>query len=139
MNIGHYSRKTSDPIALQQQITSDLADKLRSKLSAFAYWGKRMYPQVIAEFKNLSRLSGDEIDALIANALEEGFRSSGWKGALARAARALVAMRKSRYVSPYTIAELYAEPGRRRRGLPRTLRFFTPFLELRPTDRLSGN
>ena len=75
---------------------------------AYAYWGKRMYPQVIAEFKNLSRLSGDEVDALVANALEGGFRSSGWKGALARL---LAAKRTNRYVSPYTIAQLYADLG----------------------------
>ena len=78
---------------------------------AFAYWGKRMYPQVIGEFKTLGRLGGDEGEIEFASTLEEGFRSLGWKGALPRAARALVAMRKSRYVSPYAIAELYADLG----------------------------
>jgi hypothetical protein len=78
---------------------------------AFAYWGKRVYPQVIGEFKTLGRLGGDEGEIEFASTLEEGFRSSAWKGALPRAARALVAMRKSRYVSPYAIAELYADLG----------------------------
>jgi len=78
---------------------------------ANAYWGKRMYPQAIAEFKNISRLSGDDADTVVANALVGGFRSSGWNGAVARAAQALVAMRKRSYVSAYRIAVLYAVRG----------------------------
>ncbi len=78
---------------------------------AYAYWGKRLYAQVIEEFKARGRLTGDELDILFANALEEGFHSSGWKGALAKSAQALVAKRKSRYVSAYSIAVLYADAG----------------------------
>ena len=78
---------------------------------ALAYWGKRMYAQVVEEYKAYGRLSGDELDIAFAAALDEGFRSSGWSGAVIRAARVLTERRKNRYVSAYTIGELYAEAG----------------------------
>ena len=49
---------------------------------ALAYWGKRQYPQVIEEFKVYGQLSGDQNESEFASALEQGFRSAGWKGAL---------------------------------------------------------
>ncbi len=50
-----------------------------------AYWGKRMYPQVIEEWKAYGQLSGDRNESEFASALEQGFRSAGWKGALTKA------------------------------------------------------
>jgi serine/threonine protein kinase len=47
-----------------------------------AYWGKRMYPQVIEESKAFGQLSGDRDEPGFAFALEQGFHSAGWKGAL---------------------------------------------------------
>ena len=47
-----------------------------------AYWGKRMYPQVIEEFRAYGQLSGNRNDSDFASAVGEGFRSGGWKGAL---------------------------------------------------------
>jgi tetratricopeptide (TPR) repeat protein len=76
-----------------------------------ASWGKRMYPEAVAEFRKFSQLSGDQTDAAQADALEEGFHSSGWNGALAKSASALIARRKSGYVSPYIIAAHYAGLG----------------------------
>jgi hypothetical protein len=70
-----------------------------------------MYAQAIEEYKAFGRLSGNELDIEFASALEEGFRTSGWNGALVRAARVLTARRKKTYVAPYTIAELYADAG----------------------------
>src|ERR1035438_4608859 len=51
---------------------------------ANAYWGKRMYSQVIEEEKAYSRLSGDQNEIEFASALEQGFRSGGWKRALTK-------------------------------------------------------
>ena len=51
---------------------------------ANGYWGKRMYPQVIEEMKAFGQLSGDRDEVEFASALEQGFRSGGWKGALTR-------------------------------------------------------
>jgi len=76
-----------------------------------AYWGKRMYPQVIEEWKAYGQLSGDRNDIEFAAALEKGFRSGGWKGAVSKGIEARQALRKTTYSPAYEIATLYAELG----------------------------
>jgi len=78
---------------------------------AGAYWGKRMYPQVIEEQKSYGQLSGDRNESEFASALEQGFRSAGWKGALTKGIEARKAQRKNGYRSAYAIAALYADWG----------------------------
>jgi adenylate cyclase len=82
---------------------------------AIAYWGKKMYPQVIEEWKAYDQLSNDRNDSEITSAMEQGFRSAGWKGALSKSIEILKAQRESRpsaaYGSAYRIAEAYAELG----------------------------
>ena len=78
---------------------------------ANAYWGKRMYPQVIEEWKAYGQLSGDSNESDFASALEQGFRSAGWKGALTKGIETRQAQRKAGYYSAYRIAELYADLG----------------------------
>jgi tetratricopeptide (TPR) repeat protein len=78
---------------------------------AFAYWGKRMYPEVIEEFKTSAQFSGDKSNLEFASALDRGFRASGWKGAVSKAIEALKAQRRSGYASPLRIAQLYADLG----------------------------
>jgi tetratricopeptide (TPR) repeat protein len=78
---------------------------------ARAYWGKRMYPQVIEEWKVYGQLSGDRNESQFASAMEQGFRSAGWKGALAKGIEARQAQRKTGYTSAYRIAECYADLG----------------------------
>ena len=78
---------------------------------ALAYWGKRMYPQVIEEWKAYSQLSGERKESDFASALEQGFRSAGWKGALTKAIETRQAQRKTGYSSAYDIAALYADLG----------------------------
>jgi serine/threonine protein kinase len=76
-----------------------------------AYWGKDMYPQVIEEAKAFGQLSGDRDESEFASALEQGFRSAGWKGALRKGIETREAQRKTRYSSTYGIASMYAELG----------------------------
>jgi hypothetical protein len=78
---------------------------------AYAYWGKKMYPQVIEEWKTYGKLSGDPSDSEYASAVEQGFRSGGWKGALRKGIEASLAQRKTGYSSAYTIATMYSELG----------------------------
>jgi predicted Zn-dependent protease len=78
---------------------------------AYAYWGKRMYPQVIEEWKTYGQLTGNPQDAENADALEQGFRAGGWKGALTTAIATRKAWRKTGYASPLFIARLYADLG----------------------------
>jgi serine/threonine protein kinase/Tfp pilus assembly protein PilF len=78
---------------------------------ALAYWGKRIYAEVIEEFKTYAQFSGDKGSLEFASALDRGFRASGWKGAVSKAVEVLKARRKSGYGSPYRIAQLYADIG----------------------------
>ncbi len=81
------------------------------KCLALAYWAKRMYPQVIAEWKVFGQLSGDRNESDFAAALERGFRSAGWKGALTKGIETRIAQRTAGYISAYNIAALYADLG----------------------------
>jgi len=78
---------------------------------ANAYWGKRMYPQVIEELRVYGQLAGDRNDSDFASAMGRGFRSAGWKGALTKGIETREAQRKSGYSSAYNIACLYADLG----------------------------
>ncbi len=78
---------------------------------AWAYWGKGMYPQVIAESKAYAQLNGDPRDLEVAAALEQGYKTGGWKAALNKAIAVQLAQRKNGYASPYAIAQFYAQLG----------------------------
>ena len=78
---------------------------------ASAYWGKRMYPKVIEEFRAYDELSGDRNESDFSSALEKGFRLGGWKAAETKAIKTLLARRKTSYASPFLIASLYADLG----------------------------
>lgn len=84
---------------------------------AYAYWGKRMYPQVIEEWKTYAQLTGDPDDANYAAALDQGFHSSGWNGALTQAIKVRQARRKTGYFSPFQIARMYADLGDKEQAL----------------------
>jgi hypothetical protein len=70
-----------------------------------------MYPQVIEEWKVYGQLSGDRNESDFASAMEQGFRSAGWKVALTKGIEARQAQRKTGDSSAYEIADLYAELG----------------------------
>jgi TolB-like protein/DNA-binding winged helix-turn-helix (wHTH) protein/tetratricopeptide (TPR) repeat protein len=78
---------------------------------AQAYWGKGMYPQVIDEWKACGELSRYPADIETSAALEQGFRSAGWKGAVANVIEYRKAQRKTSYYSPFIIATFYADLG----------------------------
>jgi TolB-like protein/Tfp pilus assembly protein PilF len=78
---------------------------------AYAYWGKRMYPQVIEAWKTYGEVSGNPDEVQFAAALDRGFRASGWNGALSQAIATLETRRKTRYYSSYMIARMYSDLG----------------------------
>jgi TolB-like protein len=78
---------------------------------AQAYWGKRMFPQVIEEWKVYGELSGYRVNSEFATAMEEGYRSAGWKGALTKAIEFRQAQRKNGYYSALIISTFYADLG----------------------------
>jgi len=77
----------------------------------YAYWGKRMYPQVIEEWKAYGQFSGDRDMSKLAAAMEQGSRSAGWKGALTKGIEILQARRQTGYSSALFIARFYADLG----------------------------
>jgi eukaryotic-like serine/threonine-protein kinase len=76
-----------------------------------AYWGKRMYLQAIDKWKVYGELDRDGTTSEFASAMEQGFRTGGWQGALARGIKIRKAQRRAGYQSAYDIAKLYAELG----------------------------
>jgi tetratricopeptide (TPR) repeat protein len=101
-----------EAIAVDQKVANEDPTFARVHVRlAYAYWGKRMYQQVIAEWMTYGRLSGDQDESAFASAMEQGFRSAGWKGALAKGIEARLAQRKTGYYSACGIAELYADLG----------------------------
>ncbi len=78
---------------------------------AEAYWAKHMYPQVMGELRVYGQLSGDPRESDFASAIEKGFRSGGWKGALAKGIEAKQRQRNTGYSSAYEIALFYADLG----------------------------
>jgi serine/threonine protein kinase/tetratricopeptide (TPR) repeat protein len=78
---------------------------------AQAYWAKHRYPQVVGEWKVYGQLSSDRRESDFASAMEQGFRSGGWKGALTKGIEDRQTQRKTGYASAYQIAILYADLG----------------------------
>lgn len=78
---------------------------------ADAYWAKSMYPQVIAESKAYSQLTGNPWDTKWTDALEQGFHSGGWKGALTNGIEVRKAQRQAGYFPATSIAAYYAVLG----------------------------
>jgi eukaryotic-like serine/threonine-protein kinase len=78
---------------------------------ASAYRAKRMYPEVIKEWKLHSQQSNDEKESEFASAVEQGFGSAGWNGALTKDIEIRKAQRKTGYSSAYKVAQLYADLG----------------------------
>jgi len=111
-------RRFDDAIAVCKQLESEEpAFTLAHDCLGYAYWGKRMYPEVVEEWKMYGQLSGNREEAEWSAALERGFQAGGWNGSLTEAIRILEAQRKTGYTSPYKIARLYADLGDKEKAL----------------------
>ena len=106
------ARKYDDAIATCQKLATDYPTFAQAHIClAHAYWAKGMYPQVVQEFNLLGQLNRNPKDIEFAAALEQGFHSAGWKGALTKGIEVRQAQRKASYWSAYDIADLYAGLG----------------------------
>jgi TolB-like protein len=111
-DVDNMARRFDDAINVCKKLASDDTTFARAHhCLAVAYWGKRMYPQVIEEWKTFGQLSGDQREADFAVALDDGFHAGGWKGALAKGVQIRQQQRKDGYSSPFAIAALYADFG----------------------------
>ena len=70
-----------------------------------------MYREFIEEWRIFGKLTGDSNESAFAAALEQGFHSGGWKGAVTKGIEVREAQRKRGYSSAFEIATLYAELG----------------------------
>jgi tetratricopeptide (TPR) repeat protein len=107
-----FTRRYDEAIAVCRKLANENPTfEVAHECLANAYWGKKMYPQVIEEWKIYGKLSGERTDSDYAAALEQGYRSGGWKGALNESIEILKAQRKAGSSASYNIAEAYADLG----------------------------
>lgn len=111
-DVDNMARRFDDALNVCRKLAGDDATFARAHhCLAVAYWGKRMYPQAIEEWKTFGRLSGDQREADFANALDAGYKAGGWKAALEKGIEIRQQQRKTEYSSPFAIAALYADFG----------------------------
>jgi TolB-like protein/DNA-binding winged helix-turn-helix (wHTH) protein len=107
-----WTRHFDQAIAVCSELTKDDPTfAIAHDCLAQAYWGKRMYQQVIEENRACGQLYGYRGDSEFAAAMERGFQSAGWKGALSQAIKYGKAQRKTGYYSALIIATFYAVLG----------------------------
>ena len=112
-----WTRHFDEAIAVCTKLTNDDPTfAIAHDCLAQAYWGKRMYPQIIEEWKLCGRLSGYRVESEFSAAMEQGFHSAGWKGAVAKAIESRKAQRKQAYYSAFIIATFYADLGNKERA-----------------------
>ena len=107
-----WARRYDEAIAVCKKLADEAPTfaEVHSCLAS-AFWAKRMYPEVIKEWKAYGQLYGDKKQTEFASAVEEAFRVGGWKGALSKGVEIRQAQRKTGYSSAYKIAQLYADFG----------------------------
>ena len=106
------ARRYDDAITVcQQLLVENPTYNLAHDCLGYAYWGKRMYPQVIEQWNAYGSHSGNSDYAEFGDAAERGFHSAGWRGALTEGIDVLLRQRQTGYVPPYQIARLYAALG----------------------------
>ncbi len=106
------ARQYDEAIAACKKLAAENPTFARAhRCLAYGYWGKRMYPQVIEEWKAYGQLSGDRNESDFSSALEQGFHAAGWKGALTSGIETRKTQRKTVYSPAYEIAALYADLG----------------------------
>jgi len=111
------ARRYDDAIAVCRQLLDENPTyNLAHDCLGFAYWGKRMYPQVVEQWKTYHQNTHNKEDAEFGDALERGFRSAGWHGALVEAIKIRLNQRQTGYASPCEIARFYADLGDREKA-----------------------
>ncbi len=111
-DVRYLARRYDEAIAICSKLANENPTfAIAHDCLAYAYWGKRMYPQVVEQWKICAQLTGFRGDWGFAEAMEQGLRSAGWKGAVTKAIEYAQARRAAGYYSPYIIARFFAELG----------------------------
>ena len=107
-----WTRHFDDAISICKKLANDNPNfAIAHDCLAQAYWGKHMYPQVIEEWRICGELSHYPGDIQLAAAMEKGYRSGGWKGALIKGIEFRQGQHKQSYYSAFIIATFYADLG----------------------------
>jgi TolB-like protein/DNA-binding winged helix-turn-helix (wHTH) protein len=105
-----WERRFDEAIAICTKLANDNPTfAIAHDCLAQAYWGKRMYPQMIEETNAYGELSGNRMESEFAAAMEQGFRSAGWRGTVAKAIESRIVQRQHGYYSAFIIATFYAD------------------------------
>jgi TolB-like protein len=106
------ARRYDDAITVcQQLLVENPTYSLAHDCLAYAYWGKRMYPQVVEQWSVFWHSAGDKEFSPFGDAVERGYRSGGWRGALTEGIKARTIQHQNGYGYAYEIARLYADLG----------------------------
>jgi len=115
MNVGNVlasARRYDEALAACQKLATENPTFARAHWClALVYKGKHDYAKSVEEYQIYAQLSGSQDDSELATAMDQGFRSEGWKGATKKALEARLQQRKKGYASPFEIARYYAELG----------------------------
>jgi TolB-like protein/Tfp pilus assembly protein PilF len=109
-----YDRQFDKAIEIYEKVSADNpAFGEAHRWLGFSYQTLHKYPQAIQEWKTAAQLEGDKNAAEFSAAMDAGFHSGGWPGALRKGIEVSLAQRNANtgYVSPYGIAQLYAGLG----------------------------
>jgi TolB-like protein len=110
--VHHSARQFDEAIAICINLTNENPTfAIAHDCLAYAYWGKHMYPQMVEEWKIYGGLTGYRYDEQLGAALDKGFRSAGWRGALTQVIALRQTQRKTEYSSALGIARFYADLG----------------------------
>jgi tetratricopeptide (TPR) repeat protein len=111
-NVYTYARRFDEAIVVCKKVANENPTFAGAyECLATAYWGKKMYPETIEQWKAYGKSTGERSDSDYAAALEQGFRSGGWNGALSKSIETMKDQHKTGYSASYSIAEAYADLG----------------------------
>jgi eukaryotic-like serine/threonine-protein kinase len=109
-----YNRQFDKAIETEKNLVADNPNFAAAYSGlGFSYWGQHQYSQAIEAYKVNGQLADDKNASEVAAAMDEGFHSGKWPGALRKAIEVSLVQRKANteYVSPYGIAQYYADLG----------------------------
>jgi len=111
----YYLRRYDDAIAqARTALQTGPDDPLAHELVWLAFSAKGMHKEAFPSSKAYLKLYGDrELD----EALDQGYKEAGYRGAMKRAAGALIAHFHKSYANPTDIADLFLEAGEKEKAL----------------------
>jgi eukaryotic-like serine/threonine-protein kinase len=110
-----YVRRYDDAIAqVRTALKTAPDDPMSHGVLWYAFAAKGMHKETLAALRVFLRFYGDPA---LEDALDQGYNEAGYRGAMARAAAALIAHFHRSYANPTDIAQLLSEAGEKEKSL----------------------